>query len=78
MKIKDIKGQTFGSLTVIKKSTKTDTKRRVFWVCKCHCGRFLVVRGDALRLGGTTQCSVCRGGRGGRLSKFVEEGDLYG
>lgn len=74
MKYKDMKGQTFGSLTVIKKAKKTDAKKRAFWVCRCQCGRYLIVRGDTLRRGGSTQCHICYGS--GKLSRFVEEGDV--
>lgn len=79
MKYKDISGQTFGSLRVIKKAKRTDAKCRAYWICRCHCGRYLVVRGDVLRRGGSTQCSICHlqgDGCGGRLSRFVEEGDV--
>lgn len=77
MKLIDIKGQTFGGLTVVQKSTRTDRKQRAFWICRCHCGRLVDVRGDALRLGRATQCSICSGSRG-RLSRFLQEGEKHG
>lgn len=78
MKYKDMKGQTFGSLTVIQKSTRTNAKQQVYWICECHCGRLLEVRGDALRNGISTQCSICHIGRGGKLSRFVQKGEKHG
>lgn len=75
----NMEGQTFSSLTVIKRAKRTDAKGRVHWICQCHCGRYLVVRGDQLRRGGSTQCSICHfegDGRSGRPSRFVEEGDV--
>ena len=70
---KNLIGQTFGHLTVIKMSRRRNKKQQVFWVCRCDCGSVLIVRGDNLRLGDSTQCSRCRGK--GRPSHFVEGGD---
>lgn len=74
MKYKDMKGQRFGQLTVIEKTTERSAKGQVYWVCKCDCGRFLLVRGDNLRTGNTTKCSECKGK--GIRSRFYEEGDV--
>jgi hypothetical protein len=76
MKYKDMKGKRCGGLSVIKRSSLTNKKGQVFWICECTCGRFLIVRGDRLRDGTATQCSVCNGR--GRPSLFIEEGDLNG
>jgi hypothetical protein len=76
MKHKDLTKQKFGQLTVIKRSQKTNAKCQAHWICKCECGRFLIVRGDTLERGTTTKCSICHGA--GRRSKFVKEGDEHG
>lgn len=73
MNYKDIKGQRFGHLTVIRKSKKRNAKGQMYWVCKCDCGQFLVVRGDNLRNGNSQQCSDCA--THGTRSIFCEEGD---
>ena len=75
MNVKDLRGQRFGHLTVIRRSTRRNPKAQVFWVCKCDCGRLLVVRGDNLRRGVARQCSVCF--RRGKSSMFVYEGEDY-
>lgn len=61
-KYKNVSGKTFGNLTVITMSNYIDKKRRKFWICRCKCGKLIRVRGDHLRLGHSTQCSVCGGG----------------
>ena len=75
--IKDMVGQKFGGLTVIKKSSRENAKHQVYWICRCLCGRLLVVRGDNLRSGNTKQCTVCA--NNGKNSNFVQTGgDEYG
>lgn len=76
MSIKDMKGQRFGHLTVIQRSSRRNAKQQVYWVCRCDCGRLFSTRGDNLRRGITTRCSDCWGK--GRKSVFVEEGDEHG
>ena len=52
---KDITGQKFGRLTVIKKveNTKNGTAQ---WLCRCDCGNEKVVRGTFLRNGSIQSC----------------------
>ena len=71
----ELAGQRFGALTVIEYSPRTNDRERTHWVCKCDCGRTLLVRSDNLRKGRSTRCSACRG-KIGRPSAFLEEGDL--
>lgn len=53
-KIKDISGQKFGRLTVIKYVyTKS---RNAYWLCKCECGNEKIVSGANLRKGETKSC----------------------
>ena len=77
--VTDMTGMQFGDgrLTVIGLAKRRNTKCQAFWICKCTCGRILTVRGDNLRRGNTTQCSVCKtenGGRGGKSSDFRKGG----
>lgn len=51
----DLKGQKFNRLTVIGFSHKTE-KNRVYWKCKCDCGKEIVVRADNLRNGHAKSC----------------------
>ena len=55
----DLKGQTFGRLTVTRfhKSIRSGRRKRVFWFCACECGaKDISVRGDGLRYGHTKSC----------------------
>ena len=69
----DLTDRRFGTLHVLKRSKRTDTAGRAFWICRCDCGRTAVIRGDNLRFGNTRQCSYCFGS--GRKSDFIEVGD---
>jgi hypothetical protein len=73
MKLIDLTGKRFGHLLVVgHHPRKTPGCRNIHWLCRCDCGRFLIVRGDNLKDGRTVQCSECRGHGGGKQSIFVE------
>ena len=76
MNMKNMIGKRFGHLTVIDKSGKCNAKRQVYWLCRCDCGSMLIIRGDNLRRGTSTQCARCHGR--GKPSDFVEGGDEVG
>lgn len=52
-RIKDLTGQRFGMLTVLKLDhvAKIGGKYRTFWLCQCECGNQKVLRGDTFRSG---------------------------
>ena len=58
-KIKDLTGQRFGRLTVIKMVGK-DSIGKILWLCKCDCGEECTIRGNSLRTGNTTSCGCYR------------------
>lgn len=60
---KDLTGQTFEDLTVIKpvEHRKTD-KRGVEWLCRCICGNDCIAQGGHLRAGERKSCG-CRAQR---------------
>lgn len=69
----DITGQTFGELTVISMSGKTNSGERT-WLCKCKCGNTKEARGSNLRSGGTKSCGCLMKGRvPGSDGKIPEE-----
>ena len=70
--IHDLTDKCFGSLKVVKYTTRRGVGHNAQWLCQCDCGRYLIVRGDNLTSGHTSQCSVCRGR--GVQSVFVEGG----
>lgn len=56
--VKDLTGQTFGRLSVVKLLGKrVNHKNRVmFWFCQCQCGNKVEVAGSDLRRGNTQSC----------------------
>lgn len=52
--IKNITGQRFGSLTVIKKNGLKNT--HIAWLCRCDCGKEKTINGYSLRHQGTKSC----------------------
>lgn len=73
-KYKDETGHKYGKLTVLQKTDKTNSKREVYWKCKCECGNEVEVLGRLLRNGTTQSCGCLRKG-----SKIIDEvGHKYG
>lgn len=60
----NLEGQRFGKLVVIKKGetrvTKGGCKTRT-WICRCDCGRELIIPTGHLRSGNTKSCGCLRG-----------------
>lgn len=56
---KDMRGQTFGRLKVIK-IDRVEKKAGVFWECECECGNTTIVLGNALRNGTSKSCGCLR------------------
>lgn len=54
-KIKDLKGQKFNRLTVISISGRTKDNS-VTWLCKCDCGKEVIVVGQNLSNGNSKSC----------------------
>src|SRR5713101_2589218 len=57
--LKDLTGQRFYYLVVIKRAPKPDPKIKsgsAYWECKCDCGELTVVNGDNLKRGYTKSC----------------------
>lgn len=55
MDFKDLTGQKFNRLTVIRKA-KNYSGGRTLWVCQCECGKEIFVNGYNLRQGFTKSC----------------------
>ena len=59
MKKIDLTGQKYFRLLVIeqdKDKNKTNKHKRVYWKCKCDCGKFTVVESSKLKDGHTKSC----------------------
>ena len=54
-KLKDIKGQKFGRLTVVGQGGH-DSSGKILWVCACECGGVKSVQGNSLVSGKTQSC----------------------
>ena len=64
-KFVDLRGQQFGRLTVLTRSSKvpvtTPTRRPgAYWECRCSCGKTAVVSGSALVAGNNRSCGCWR------------------
>ena len=53
-KLLDLKGMTFGRLTVLEKAPSTGGQAE--WICKCVCGNTTKVKGQHLRSGAIKSC----------------------
>lgn len=56
----DLTGQTFGRLTVLRRSEKTSANRLPTWVTQCDCGNVHEVRADHLKQGKVKSCGCLR------------------
>lgn len=57
--IPDLTNQIFGELTVIRRATKEERSKEVYWLCKCSCGKESFVKTGNLRNGHCTRCWEC-------------------
>jgi hypothetical protein len=55
---KDLTGQIFGDLSVIKFEGK-DKLGKTIWLCRCKCGNLTKIRGDCLTTGNSKTCGNC-------------------
>ena len=68
-KVKDITGQKFGRLTVIRRDTETHYGNHAYWVCKCDCGKEHIASGSNLRRGQVTSCGCANVEAARRMGK---------
>jgi hypothetical protein len=73
---KNLTGQRFGKLTVIKQAEsklRSNGRPAVMWECKCDCGNTAIVRANMLSSGNTKGC-----GCGRKVPKYNNIKDLTG
>lgn len=75
----NIVGKTYGRLTVVQQAEK-DKERQAWYLCKCQCGKEIVVRGTSLRNGHTQSCGCSHNDlikdiSGQRFGKILVLGD---
>lgn len=57
---KNLVGQRFGKLTVIKQNERQSTNdRHILWDCKCDCGNIRTVKSNFLLNGSVYECQNC-------------------
>jgi hypothetical protein len=57
----DLVGKVYGRLTVLARALNNDgTSQRPRWLCRCICGRDVVILGASLRYGRTRSCGCLR------------------
>lgn len=71
---KDLTGQRFGRLVVIKQVEKPEGRKQkgVYWLCQCDCGNTCIVKGRQLISGNTRSCG-CLG-----YENMLEQGKKLG
>jgi hypothetical protein len=73
-RLKDITGQRFGLLTVIKRAASIPSHHNSQWECLCECGATTVADGGNLKAGRTKSC----GAIGHRPAKYALRKDYKG
>ncbi len=58
-KPKDLTGNKYGKLTVIKEAERT-SNGRIKWLCQCECGRTVIVLANNLTRNHTTSCGCVK------------------
>lgn len=56
----DLKGRTFGLLTVVRQAKDRNSSGALMWVCQCNCGNDKTATGSALRSGYTQSCGCLK------------------
>lgn len=57
---KDLLGQKFGKLTVIKETGQRKNTRNIIWECECECGSKILVESNNLISGHTKSCGCMK------------------
>lgn len=57
-KLSDLKGKVFGKLTALKIDNKK--KKRIYWICKCECGKKKSVASCHLTMGRISHCGCVK------------------
>jgi len=69
----DETGNRYGKLVVIKRA-KVQDDTRIYWRCRCDCGKKTVTQGIDLRRGHSRSCGCSR-----KLGRYIDEtGNRYG
>ena len=58
--IRDLTGEIFGRLTVVRLLDKRSKHNSIYWECVCDCGKVIEVMGRSLKSGHTKSCGCYR------------------
>lgn len=71
----NLKGKTFGKLTVIEYAG-SDNGKRALYSCICECGSKIIVRADSLRRGMTTSCGCIKSIGENNIIKILKDNNI--
>ena len=71
-RIKDLTGQRFGNLLVLKETPKRAKNRAVYWQCRCDCGNIKEISSESLRKGAIS-CGCIKSKGELKIRKILEE-----
>lgn len=74
---KDLPGQRFGRLTIVKRAYVNDAFAGARWLCRCDCGGETITRGGNLHSGKTRSCGCLQREVASKLGK-TKPGLLHG
>lgn len=73
--LKDITGEKFGKLTVLKRDF-SKSGPEAFWLCQCECGNQTIVAGPSLRKGHTQSCGCIKSKGEEKIIKLLKENHI--
>lgn len=75
--LKDISGQRFGKLVVLKPTNQRNKQGHVIWECKCDCGNITYADGVYLRQGDILSCGCLKSIGEEKISKLLQQNNIY-
>lgn len=72
---KDLTGQRFGKLLVIKEVGLSSDKK-ITWLCQCDCGNQKIIAGSSLRSGASKSCGCTKSYGEEKIISLLKENDL--
>ena len=70
-KLIDLTGKTFGRLTIIQRDFSKPS-RKAMWLCKCTCGKQVIVGSDHLRSGHSKSCGCLQKEKAANVMRTIQ------
>ena len=78
-RLRDITGQTYNRLTVLRRAEENTKQGKPRWVCRCICGNIKTVTGSHLKNGSVASCGCLhKDVRGSRHHLWTGVGEISG